>query len=246
MKPIIGINMSYSDYKNSGSIAPSFRDVYKVYISYVDVVVEYGGMALAIPPYHNLHYLDDYLELAQGFLFTGGDDYPPEFYNEKKHPRTKLCHKRRTDADIYLARKVLDTDKPVLAVCGGIQLFNIALGGKLIQDLEHLEIHNKKTKILDNKHNIEIVKDSLLFEIFKKDEILVNSAHHQAVDPAYIGDGLRVTAIAEDDVIETLELKEAENRFFLAVQWHPERIDDREHRDLIFDAFIDAARRGSS
>ena len=246
MRPIIGINMSYSEYDKYEPGDLRFRNLYKTYTYYVDSVQENGGMALLIPPFHELSYLDYYIEFAHGFIFTGGDDYPPEFYNEKKHPETELMHEQRADADIYLAREVLQTKKPVLAICGGIQLINIIYGGKLIQHLKGLETHNKKSKTVDNNHSVNIVKDSLLYEIFGEEDILVNSAHHQAVNPEHIGDGLRITATASDGVIESLELENTLERFFLAVQWHPERISDSRHRELIFKAFITAVKLSSS
>lgn len=246
MRPIIGISMSYSEYDGYKAGDLRFRDLYKVYTHYVDSVQQSGGMVLLIPTFRELSSLDYYIEVAQGFIFTGGDDYPPELYNETKHPKTKLIHKRRADADIYLARKVLQTNKPVFAICGGIQLINIVSGGKLIQHLKHLETHNKKSRTVDNRHSVKIMKDSLLYEIFREEEILVNSAHHQAVDPEHIGDDLRITATAHDGIIESLELKNPGGRFFLAVQWHPERIDDNRHRELIFNAFITAAKSTSS
>ncbi|GAI98861.1 unnamed protein product, partial [marine sediment metagenome] len=194
MRPIIGISMSYSEYDGYKAGDLRFRDLYKVYTHYVDSVQQSGGMVLLIPTFRELSSLDYYIEVAQGFIFTGGDDYPPELYNETKYPKTKLVHKRRSDADIYLARKVLQTNKPIFAICGGIQLINIVSGGKLIQHLKQLETHNKKSRTVDNRHSVKIMKDSLLYEIFREEEILVNSAHHQAVDPEHIGDDLRITA----------------------------------------------------
>ncbi|MCK4575012.1 gamma-glutamyl-gamma-aminobutyrate hydrolase family protein [candidate division WOR-3 bacterium] len=246
MKPIIGINMSYSEFDGYNPGDLRFRDFYTSYTSYVDSVQKSGGMVLLIPPFLDLSSLDYYIEFAQGFLFTGGDDYPPELYNEKKHPETKLIHKRRAEADIYLAREVLKTNKPVLAICGGIQLISIVCGGKLIQHIKQLDVHNKKSKTLDSEHDIRIIKDSLLFKIFGSEEISVNSAHHQAVDPSYIGDGLSITSYAPDGIVESLELESHEERFFLAVQWHPERIHDIHHRELIFDAFIAAVQSSST
>lgn len=245
LKPIIGLNMSYEQYKGENPDGVLFRDTYKSYVAYVDAIQKYGGMVLHIPPFADLRELDCYINQADGFIFTGGDDYPPEYYNEKKHPKTKLLHHRRAKADIYLAKKVLETDKPVLAICGGIQLVNIVLGGKLIQHLSNLETHNKENKTKDRTHHIEIKKDSLLYDIYKEDKLVVNSAHHQAIHPEYIGDDLRVVAIALDGVIEAVEIEKSDERFFIAVQWHPERIRDEKQRKLIFEAFLGAAKSSS-
>ncbi len=243
MQPIIGINMSYGAYEgHKPGDVPRFRDAYKVYISYADAVRESGGIALLLPPFKDLSSLDSYLGMVQGFVFTGGDDYPSSLYNEEKHPKTKIIHRRRVDADIYIARKILSSRKPVLGICGGIQLITIVSGGKLIQNIENLSMHNKKSRIVDNAHKITIKKGSLLYSIFGTAEIEVNSAHHQAVDVEHPGDHLRVTATAPDGIIEALELDDQEERYFLAVQWHPERIKDKQHRKLLFNSFVDAAR----
>lgn len=246
MKPIIGINMDYSEYTDYPPGDKRYRDSYKMYIAYADSVQKYGGIVLLIPPLHDRSSLDYYVEAAHGFIFSGGDDYPPELYGADKHPETTLVHKRRSDMDVYLARKVMQTNKPVLAICGGIQLINIICGGKLIQHIDNLEMHNKKSRTQDRKHKIEIEKDSLLYSIFGKDEITVNSAHHQVIDPLHIGNGLRITSRAPDEIVESLELKNDLGRFFLAVQWHPERIDDESHSESIFKAFIGAVQSSSS
>jgi putative glutamine amidotransferase len=243
MEPIIGINMSYSAYaEHKPGDVLRFRDGYKVYISYADAVRESGGIPLLLPPFNDPGLLDSYLDMVRGFVFTGGDDYPSVLYNEEQHPKTKAIHQRRVDADTYIAQKILASKKPVLAICGGIQLISIISGGKLIQHIENLSMHNKKSKIEDSAHKIAIEEDSQLFAIFGTAEIEVNSAHHQAVDPLHPGEHLRVTAMAPDGVIEALELDNPGGRFLLAVQWHPERIKDRQHRTLLFNSFIDAAR----
>jgi putative glutamine amidotransferase len=242
MKPMIGINMDYVEYSDYHPEDKRFRDYYKMYTAYVDAVQRYGGASLLIPPFQDLRSLDLYVQTAQGFIFSGGDDYPPELYGEEKHPETTLVHKRRSASDIYLAREVMKTDKPILAICGGIQLINIVCGGKLIQHIENLEMHNKKSKTQDRTHSIRIQRDSSLYRIFGTEEIIVNSAHHQVIDPSHVGKGLRVTSRAPDGVIESLELENSGGRFFLAVQWHPERVDDESQRELIFKAFIDSIK----
>jgi putative glutamine amidotransferase len=243
MEPLIGINMSYRPYAghDQGDV-PRFRDAYEVYISYVDAVRESGGIALLLPPLEDLALLDRYLDMVRGFVFTGGDDYPSGLYDEEQHPAIKVIHQRRVDADVYIAEKMLASRKPILGICGGIQLITIICGGKLIQHVENLTMHDKKSKIADNAHTVTIAKGSLLASIFGASEMGVNSAHHQAVDPEHPGQHLRVTATAPDGTIEALELENPRGRFFLAVQWHPERIGDRRHRQLLFNAFIDAAR----
>ncbi len=246
MVPIIGINMSYGAYAgHKPGDVPRFRDAYKVYVSYVDAISESGGIALLLPPLSAPAVLDSYLNMVHGFVFTGGDDYPPSLYNETKHPKTELIHKRRVAADVYCAERMLASNKPVLGICAGIQLLAIINGAKIVQHIKEVSVHKSKSKIVDSAHRITIRKPSLLYSIFRAEEIEVNSAHHQAVDPEYPGDHLRVTATAPDGIIEALELDNPGERFFLAVQWHPERIKDQKHRKLLFGAFIEAARAAS-
>jgi putative glutamine amidotransferase len=247
MKPVIGINMSYDEYRRHiREDVPRYRDAYKLYVSYADAVQESGGIALLLPPFADPGSLDDYLDMVHGFLFTGGDDYPSSLYHEVQHPKTKAIHPRRVQADIYCARKILLTRKPVFAICGGIQLVSIVSGGKLVQHLHNLSMHNKKSTLRDSAHTVSLARDSLLYSLFKRDEIEVNSAHHQAVDGRYPGTNLRVTATASDGTVEALEPSDSGDRFLLAVQWHPERIGDKVHKRLLFDGFIDAARAHSS
>jgi len=241
-KPVIGINMSYLEYRGANPENVKFRDSYDIHIAYVDAIKMFGGNVLLIPPFSDLSELDYYIDSADGFVFTGGDDYPPDFYGEKRHTASKLIHRQRADADLYLAKKVLRSRKSVLGICGGLQLVNIAFGGKIIQHIDNIDIHYKKSKTLDNQHWITIKEDSLLHRIFAEDKVLVNSAHHQSLNPKYIGKGLKVTANAMDGGIEAVELEDAQGRFLLGVQWHPERIRDSKHKRLIFNAFLSSAR----
>jgi putative glutamine amidotransferase len=243
MEPIIGINMSYEVFAgHKPDDVPRFRDAYKTYISYADAIRESGGIALLLPPFKDLNYLDSYLSMVHGFVFTGGDDYPPSLYNEEKHPKTKVIHQRRVNADIYIAEKMLAGNKPILGICGGVQLIAIACGGRIIQHIKNVSMHNKKSKILDSAHGITVERESLLYSILGSTEIQVNSAHHQAVDPEQPGKHLRVTATAPDGTIESLELENPEGRFLLGVQWHPERMGDEQHRRSLFNSFIERAR----
>ncbi len=244
-KPLIGINMSYLEYNGINPQNVKFRDSYSIHIAYADAIRMYGGAVLLIPPFSDTNELDYYIDSADGFVFEGGNDYPPDLYGEKKHPETKPIHRQRANADMYLAKKVLNTRKPVLGICAGIQLMNIALGGKVIQHIDNVDVHYKKSKTLDNQHWITIERESILHEVIKQDRILVNSAHHQAINPEYIGKGLKVTANTLDGGIEAVELVNPEGRFLIGIQWHPERILDRKHKRLIFEAFLTATRFSS-
>jgi len=236
--PVIGLNMNYACYPKYPATDLRFRDCYEIYTPYVDGIAAAGGLPLPIPPLENSRLLEKFIDRLDGFVFTGGEDYPPEFYGKDPHPELKLAHPRRVQADIQLARQVLASKIPVLGICGGLQLINIAAGGKLIQHLDSVEAHRAPSFTQDAFHAVSLVGETALSAVFDTASMVVNSAHHQAVHPDYIGAGLRIAALADDGVIEALE--SVGKRFLLAVQWHPERMADDEHGRRIFTALISA------
>ncbi len=223
--PLIGINSNYEIRDGKPWIA--------VPESYIKAVYENGGIPFIIPPLEDTLHLDDYIGLSDGFLFMGGDDYDPGLYGCDVLPSMELTHPRRTYHDLDLMKKVLALNKPVLAICAGMQMMNIACGGKLIP---HLETGMKHTN--EYYHSISISPQSVLTDIFIKEQLIVNSYHHQAIDPNFPGKNLKIIAKAPDHIPEAVI--HMNKLFQLGVQWHPERIDDREHRDRLFGSFIKA------
>lgn len=212
-----------------------------VHQSYLDAVLEAGGLPLLIPPREEL--VAEYFARADGVLFTGGLDYPPRLYGEMPHPKVVEQSPERTKADLALMRLACGSPKPALGICAGLQLLNISRGGALIQHLPNAEEHIRKADN-DSAHSVEVAEKSLLAEVFGAGTLQVNSSHHQAADPKRIGKGLMVTAMAADGTIEALERKKRpDGRFFLFVQWHPERIPNAAHRRKIFRAFVRACSR---
>lgn len=239
--PVIGLNMDYTCYPKYPASDPQFRDCYDIYAPYVDVIAAAGGLPLPIPPLGDAQLLEKYLDRLDGFIFTGGEDYPPEFYGEKPQPKLTLAHPRRVQADIHVARRVLSSKIPVLGICGGLQLINIAAGGKLIQHLDSAADHKAPSYTQDAVHTVTIDGGTHLFAAFETAQLVVNSAHHQAVHPDHIGTGLRVAALAADGVIEALE--GVDRRFLVGVQWHPERMADEGNQRRLFASFITACRQ---
>jgi putative glutamine amidotransferase len=201
---------------------------------YLDAIYENGGIPVVIPPFEDEKHLEFYFSFLDGFLFVGGDDYDPSLYGGHVLPNMKLAHPRRTHHDLMVMKQVLRQQKPLLAICAGVQMMNIAAGGRLIP---HLETGMRHTG--EFYHQINILEDSLLAGIFSKTKLVVNSYHHQAVDPNYVGQGLEIIAWAPDGIPEALSVRG--KTFQLGVQWHPERIDDVQHRNLLFSAFMRAA-----
>jgi putative glutamine amidotransferase len=236
-RPRIAINC---DYDPGGPGAVKRRKA-TLYMPYAESVMEAGGLPLLVPP-SPAEVLKEYLSLADGILFTGGDDYPPSYYGQKARPEVGEMPLARAESDRALMRLALRSPKPALGICAGLQLLNIAKGGALVQHLKtglrHKAFHEEK----DADHDAAVRPGSLLHRVFGEYSIRVNSAHHQAADPAKVAPGLRVSALAPDGTIEGLELSKPGRRFFLFVQWHPERMADAAHRRKIFGAFVAACR----
>jgi putative glutamine amidotransferase len=194
---------------------------------YIDTVYESGVVPLPIPCFSERKTLRKYLELVKGLVIIGGLDYPPGLYGQSPHPKVELAHDRRVSSDFLLLELALKMKLPVLGICAGMQLMNIFFGGKLIQHLEPLDSHFGETF-----HSVKLEDGRWLPQIFGPGPLMVNSNHHQGVDPEHIGQGLKVAARAEDGVIEALEYDC--DQFLLGIQWHPERIPDPELRLPIF------------
>jgi putative glutamine amidotransferase len=167
-----------------------------------------------------------------GLVLAGGSDVDPALYGAPPHPETGEPDRDRDSLETALLREALDRDLPLFAICRGLQLLNVALGGTLAQ---HVEGHRCPGQ--PAAHPIAIASRSRLKSILEADEYVVNSRHHQCVDQ--VASGLVVAARAPDNVIEALELPG--KRFVLAVQWHPEDRTDQPDAKL-FKAFRDAMK----
>lgn len=221
----------------------AYRDRYQVLNRYVDAIHEAGGMPLMVPPFTDEETLRAYLDMADAFLFVGLNDYPPALYRE---PRLQAVvkntegYRRHAESNMLLARMVLaERRMPTLGICAGPQLYNIALGGKLVQHIDPGEDHIAHSPLLDKYHEVEIRGGRILAGLFGKSRISVNTNHHQAADPDFMGEGLEAVAFSDDGVVEALEA--SDDRWVLGVQWHPERIRDAGHREKIWGAFLEAA-----
>ena len=226
--PVIGISTHFKygeDYKSS------FRDHILVPELYIKRVLDAGAFPLLIPCIEDTGQIDMFAELLDGCVFIGGPDYPAAFFNEKDSPENKAYLRLRPEFEFYLMKKVLDKNIPILGICAGQQLLNIALGGKIIQHIPSAKEHYD-----EQYHNCRITTDGLLKKIAGKDNFEVNSYHHQAVDPNNLGQGLKVTAVADDGVVEAIE--DTGEVFRLGLQFHAERHHDEDFSKRIFNSFI--------
>jgi len=179
-----------------------------------------------------------------GLVLTGGTDINPARYGQERGPETEDSDDARDELELRALAYALDRDIPVLAICRGMQLFNVAHGGTLIQHLPSADLHSQLMPKAEpgkhgSAHDVEVAGQTRLAEITGAGRHAVNSRHHQAVDRA--GNGLVVSAVSTDDVIEAIE--RPDKRFAVAVQWHPEdRILVSDTDRKLFEAFAYAGR----
>ena len=173
---------------------------------------------------------------CDGLLLPGGGDMDPKFYGQERIPACGEPNLLRDTAEPPLLRAFLAADKPVLAICRGIQVMNVVLGGDLYQDIKpfaHVPHNDHWGKV----HTVTVRRGTLLSHILGQDTVLVNSQHHQAVD--HIAPGLTLAALSEDGIVEAIEKPDA--RFCLGVQWHPEWLSEMDPAmQGLFDAFVHA------
>lgn len=211
--PVILLNMAVGSYM--------YRECEQIISSYVTRVSDSGAVPILIPSIEKEINMETLLDFADGVVLIGGKDYHPSYYGEEPHPETNLT-RERPGFDIAFAQAVLRRKMPVLGICAGCQLLNIVTGGKLIQHLPDAEEHTGGTT-----HQATIRKDGFFSRAVGKkagETLTVNSFHHQALDPEWIGKDLQITATAFDGSVEAVELPG--KRMVLGVQFHPERMDD--------------------
>ena len=233
-RPVIGITL---DSEEPGGY--SNLPWYALRENYADAVTAAGGLPLPLP--HEPGRAEDYLNLIDGLVITGGafDVDPSLFGAGDRHP-TVITKDRRTAFELAVTRGALERDMPVLGICGGQQLLHVVLGGQLIQhipdEVPEALAHEQPNPRDEPGHGVAVKPDTLLHRIVGRDSLEVNSAHHQAAkgEP----DGVVINAVAPDGVIEGIEA--SGKSFCLGVQWHPE-YGVSAGDSAIFEAFIKAA-----
>lgn len=230
-RPVIGITSAY-DYQENRMFVRS---------GYANAIISAGGLGLAISLSDDENYIKEHLDLFDGFLFVGGPDICASYYGEENLNYGCSLTPERDSMEIKLAQMAINANKPVLGICRGSQLINVAMGGTLYQD-----IHKQSDKILNTHsqdapkwfavHNAELRENSHLHKIFNSNNVKVNSFHHQAVK--LIAEGFEATACAPDGIVEGIEHKS--KKFVIGVQWHPELMWEKYPEMLnLFKYFID-------
>lgn len=230
-KPIIGI---------LPSVEPSNK-MTKVNYGYTNGIIKHGGIPMIFTFVENETDMKQMVDLCDAILLVGGVDVDPKLFGEEKLNDTVDISPERDALELPVIKMALEQDKPILGVCRGIQILNVALGGTLYQDLavqntaSNALVHSQKIGYPEGGHYVDIVKGSLLDDLFGEEKTFVNTYHHQAVKD--VAPGLEVGAFSEDGLVEAVYLRE--RPYVLAVQWHPELIREQ-HKcsDKIFEYFM--------
>lgn len=214
---------------------------YAIRENYCTAISRAGGLPVALP--HEVELAQDYVDLLDGLVVTGGAfDVDPALYGAEDRHDSVTTKDRRTAFELAILNGFLDADRPVLGICGGQQLLNVALGGTLVQhipdEIADCLAHEQPNPRTEPGHEVEVVTGTLLHRLGSgADRLAVNSAHHQAA--AAVGDGVVISGRASDGVIEAIEAPD--RRFCLGVQWHPEYSISKAD-DSIFQALIEACK----
>jgi gamma-glutamyl-gamma-aminobutyrate hydrolase PuuD len=229
-RPLIGITayaepeVSWGVWRVPAAVIP---------LAYVHAIEAAGGRALLVPP--SEEGIEETLDALDGVLFSGGSDLDPATYGHEVHPETVGVRADRDAGELALLTAALERDMPVLAVCRGSQVLNVALGGDLVQHLPDVvgDEKHKHTPGVFADHDVEVEEDSRLGALLGE-RAPVKSHHHQGF--GRVGDGLRTVAWAEDGTVEALE--SPGRRFAVGVLWHPEEGEDA----ALFEALVEEAR----
>jgi putative glutamine amidotransferase len=223
-KPLVGINTKLVLEKG---------DVYqKLDRNYVRSVERAGGIPVLLPFVRMAAEARVLLERLDAVVFTGGPDIDPSRWGERKHPKAELLHPDREASDFLVIAEALRQDKPALFICCGHQELNVALGGSLHQHVYDLPGIGKHSK--GATHEVELADGTRTREILGTARPTVNSWHHQAIRD--VGRGLVVSARSQDGLVEGVE--SPKHRFAVAVQWHPERMQDDPRQQSLFRALL--------
>lgn len=237
-RPVIGVSCSTL-------VLTGMRGVPRFAISefYVRCILDAGGLPLLLPNVMP-ELAASYISRMDGLLLSGGLDVDPEYYGEEPKPKLGNLDQVRDSYELALARGAHQAGMPLLAICRGAQVLNVAFGGSLVQDIDSevedpLKHEQDALRQSALSHRVRIKPDTQTYMMAGGTErIRVNSFHHQSVKD--VAEGFIVTARSEDDVVEAIE--DPSHPFCVGVQWHPERLPENDFTRSIFKHFVEAAR----
>lgn len=235
--PVIGLTCGVQQVRDD-----AFR--YFVNSDYVQSVTAAGGLPLLLPPLETTEQIEGLFGLIDGLLLPGGNDLDPAYFGEEPLPALGEIEPERDRLEVELTRRALRYGMPVLGICRGIQVLNVAAGGSLYQDIgtqvKGALRHYQQAPRWYASHEVHIQPGSKLWEIMQVENLRVNSFHHQAVK--VVGDDVLISAKARDGVIEGIESHV--HPFAVGVQWHPECMWQRERLFLrLFTRLVEEAAR---
>ena len=225
--PLIGITTDLEDKSNL------------IESAYSKAVEFYGGAPVLIPTVagaSDSDFLSSVVSTLDGLLIPGSRDMDPKFYGESPHPAIKPMSVERTETEFSVLRLALEKKMPVLGICGGMQFINVFHGGSIHQDIKAL-LPDAVDHEGGGVHAVTVFADTVFGGLLEQREFEIKSYHHQAVNR--VGEGLRVSALAPDGVVEGFE--SADGRI-MGVQWHPE-LERSRLSGLIFTRFLSEAAR---
>ena len=205
---------------------------------YVEAIEAVGGVPLLIPLLKSKECINEVARKIDGLLLSGGADINPAIYNEKPN-KIEQVDVTRDSFEIYLTKLAIQLRLPILGICRGCQILNVAMGGALNQ---HILKHRQEEPRGYSTHGIEVKKGTLLFDIIGKEHVIVNSWHHQSIKT--VAQGFKISAVASDGVIEAIEANS--HRFMLGVQFHAEDLWQNDHLfKNIFSKFVESCEMRS-
>ena len=233
-RPFIGITTYAKNQQNEVTLP----------VDYVEAVRRAGGLPVLIAPGES--HVAELLERIDGLILAGGGDISPNCYGGPSHPEVYMVDEDRDQTELDLTRHVIDHDIPTLAICRGVQIANVALGGTLYAHLPDRfgdTIQHRKAPRNPTPHSIQVDVDSQLANVMGTTSAQTMSWHHQALDQ--IGSRIRVVGRAPDGVVEAIEL--SDHRWFLGVQWHPELTAARDvSQQNLFDEIVRQSHSANS
>ena len=235
MKPVIGLTSQYEHLVG--------RKMIKMNNTYVNAVVHGGGVPIVLPIIRELSDVERYLDLVDGLILTGGEDVSSIFFGEEPLKEVDTICLSRDNMEIELFNKAYDRNIPILGICRGLQVINIALGGTLYQDINaqvpNAIGHMCGYNIHQGYHTINILEDSMLNSIFKTDKLIVNSQHHQSIKD--LGKDLKISSTTVDGIVESIE--STNEKWLLGTQFHPEVMVESDDNYIdIFKSLIKACK----
>lgn len=237
-RPVIGIPTAQAQPTQAGYVYQ------KVGAPYIHALEAAGAIPILLPVCQDDAAIERLLSLVDGILLQGGGDILPSLYGQEQRPEVDQPSEETDRFELEICRRCIEMDKPLLAICRGIQVLNVALGGTLVQDiptqLSTPILHRQKQSRQTASHTIHVEPGTHLAEVLGETDLAVNSFHHQALDR--LGANLKVSARSEDNLIEGVELPGKD--FIVGVQFHPEETTQTVLPTAnLFTALVEAGRK---